>query len=143
MKSKSLSNATLARQAGISGAAVTKWFRQGQKTGWVNVETNTLRHLAENLQVPLASFLEEPTDLSSLRTRFLWDHLYPDMEDFTKAVAERREPALARLVQVLGFRAASAIAGQVIVKKFNQYKHLIKPVRRRELETLWPLYWAR
>ena len=140
MLEKSLSQAELARLAGVSRATVTQWLHKGQKAGWVNVETDTLRRLAEALNLTPDYFLQPCQDLSRYGTEFLWDRCYPDMASFLKALREKREPALARLVQVVGFQQAKNIVGSMVYKKFHQYKRFIKPIRRKELELLWPLY---
>lgn len=138
--SSGLSLADIARAAGVTRAAVTKWFRQAQGTGWVNVETGTVRNLAESLQLSPAYFLQPQADLGAMHTRFLWDALYESMDDFVAAIRQRELQALARLVQVLGFHDARAVAGASAVTLFARYKRFVKPARRRQLETLWPLY---
>ncbi len=142
MKSKGLRRADLARAAEVSRAAVTKWFASAAKSpeGWANIETSTLRNLASGLGLKPEQLLRLPPDLSGMKSRFLWDHLYESMEDFTKGLARRELVALGRLVQVLGFREASRIVGKDAYRKFPDYKRYLKPVRRRELEILWPLY---
>lgn len=140
MKSKELSRADLARIAEVSRAAVTRWFREGEKTGWVNVETRTLLKLAKGLGISPHEFLNERMNLKQFETRFLWDRLYPDMESFVKALIQHRAPAMARLVQVLGFRDAKQVAGTSIITLFERYKKFIIPARRRQLEKLWLLY---
>lgn len=140
MKSKGFSRADLARMAGVSRAAVTRWFREGEATGWVNVETGTLMPLAKGLGIEPAELLKERTNLKRYETRFLWDHLYPDMESFIKALREYRNVAMARLVQVMGFRDAKLVAGAAVISRFERYKKFVIPARRRQLEIIWPLY---
>ena len=140
MQSKRLTKADLARRAGVSRAAVTRWFRNADAAGWVNVETSTLRMLAQGLGIPPHELLKERTDLRQFEKRFLWDRLYPDMESFVHALDEHRAPAMARLVQVLGFRDATRVAGSPILTQFERYKKHIIPARRRQLENIWPLY---
>lgn len=132
--------AVVARLAGVTRAAVSRWFAQADSEGWVNVETGTLKRLADALGVSPDLFLKKPQDLTPYATHFLWDAIYPSMVAFLRAVVERRPPALARLVQQLGFADARRIAGAAVWKKFPAYKHLLHPVRRRELELIWPLY---
>ncbi len=124
--------------AGVSRAAVSKWFRC--KMGPVNVESRTILNLAKGLNVAPDLFLRESADLSTLQSQFLWDFLYPSMKNFIQALIQSRLPALARLVQVLGFHNATVVAGKKVVRLFEKYKKFVKPVRRRELEILWPLY---
>ena len=140
MVSKRLKAAGVARLAGVSRAAVSRWFHDPSE--WVNVESLTLKRLALSLNLEPAFFLRKSPDLTPLQTQFLWDALYPDMDRFVRAINAHEPPALARLVQVLGFHQASRIAGQTLINKFHDYKHFIKPVRRRHLELLWPLYSA-
>lgn len=140
MISKGLNRADVAKLAGVSRAAVSKWFRQGEETGIVNVETKTIFEMAASLNIEPDIFLKHRENLSAYETEFLWDRLYPDMEHFLKAVTEGRMPALARLVQVLGFHQAGAVAGRKIIGLFNRYKRYIDPVRRRALEAVWQLY---
>lgn len=140
MVSKGLNRADVAKLAGVSRAAVSKWFRQGEETGVVNVETKTIFELARTLKLPPDLFLKERENLSAYETEFLWDRLYPDMEHFLKAVAEERLPALARLVQVLGFHQAKIVAGKKVVTLFDKYEKFIHPTRRRALEAIWQLY---
>lgn len=137
---KNLSNADIARLAGVSRAAVTKWFREAEKKSWVNVETKTLIRLAEGLGISPDYLLRPRENLSRWQTPFLWDGLYPSMESFVAAIGQNRLPALARLVQVLGFREAVCVVGQSAITEFHQYKKYIKPARRKQLESLWPLY---
>lgn len=137
---KALSHADLARLASVSRATVTKWFQQGEQKGWVNAETASLIRLAESLSLPPHLFLQKRPLLSHYKTSFLWDALYPDMESFIKAVGEFRLPAVARLVQVLGFYESAELLGKKVILQFERYKKYIKPARRKQLETLWPLY---
>lgn len=140
LKIKGWRPAKLAYRAGISRAAVSRWYRKGEKDGVVNVETRTLVRVAAALRLSAAVFLQKRALLAPHRTRFLWDGLYPDMEGFLKALAEDRLVAVARLVQVLGFAEARKTMGKKIVTGFACYKKFIKPARRRQLEVVWPLY---
>ncbi len=143
METKSLRPADVARAAHISRAAVSKWVQQGHKTGWVNVETTTLRELAHTLGVTISYFLEPLHSIEPMRTRFLWDSLYHSMENFISALIQTQPEALARLVQVVGLHDARAIIGNIVIDQFEQYKHCIHPTRREQLELLWPLYRSR
>ncbi len=138
---RSLRSADLARFGNVSRAAVTKWFHQGKTgDGWINIETNTLRQLAHGLHIPENLLLQKPSDLSDLTTQFLWDHIYPNMESFLRAITHAELPALGRLVQILGFHQASQVAGHKVIRLFAQYKKYLKPARQKQLETLWSLY---
>ena len=140
MKIRKINKAEIAKLAGISRAAVTKWFSQEGKNDWVNVETKTIIQLAEHLHLSPEIFLQKRVNLDRMSHRFLWDSLYPDMESFIEALSKHELPALARLVQVLGFREAKDVVGKSVLELFPKYKRFIKPMRRKELETLWPLY---
>ncbi|MBI2337495.1 MAG: helix-turn-helix transcriptional regulator [Deltaproteobacteria bacterium] len=136
--SKKLNQAQIAEGAGVSRAAVSKWFRG--KSPLLNIETKTLFHLAQSFGFSPAELIETVPSLDEFNTLFLWDQLYPSMESFVAALRESRLPALARLVQVLGFHEASFVIGKKVLECFPHYKKFIKPKRRSELETLWPLY---
>ncbi len=140
MKIRKINKAHIAKFAGISRAAVTKWFSKTKKNDWVNVETKTIIKLAEHLRLPPEIFLKKRVNLDRMSYRFLWDSLYPDMESFVEALSKHELPALARLVQVLGFKEAKDILGKNILELFPRYKRFIKPMRKKELEILWPLY---
>ena len=62
------------------------------------------------------------------------------MEVFVGGLVSRELPALARLVQVLGFKEAEYVLGHEVIGRFPSYAKFIKPMRRKQLETLWPLY---
>lgn len=130
--------AGIARYAGVSRAAVSKWFQTS--ADWANVETKTIITLAERLGVSPDLFLKPCARLDRFQTRFLWDRLYPDMESFVDALNRDQLPAIARLVQVAGFHEASLVIGERAATLFDRYKRHIKPARRRQLEILWPLY---
>src|SRR3989338_3317774 len=112
---KDLNQSRLASLSGVSRAAVTRWFQQVNLDGWVNIETKTLKQLAEGLGVSPDQLLKPDAGLDSLQTRFLWDKLYPNMELFAKALSRNQKQALARLVQIVGFHQAMQIAGKKII----------------------------
>lgn len=143
IKKGDLKKADIARLAAVSRAAVTRWFHQVNKDGSVNVETQTLIRLATGLGVPVERLLKPLPDLSLYHTEFLWDGLYLSMEDFVQALIQGQLPALGRLVQEIGFAKARRIIGKKVVLLFPQYEKFIKPVRREQLEVLWPLYTSR
>jgi len=130
----------LATLVGVTPAAVTRWFQRAVE-GWVNVESQTLKKLAEVFKVSPDFLMQEREDLRHFQNRYLWDALYASMEDFLQALREQRPPALARLVQVSGLRDSMVLLGKrVILNRFPFYKQFIHPARRRQLEVLWPLY---
>jgi hypothetical protein len=75
-------------------------------------------------------------DPDELRTRYLWDRLYPDIDGFAIAIGRFEPPAVARLVEVDGLYAAEKILGRRVWKRFDQFKQLIHTVRRQQLEGL-------
>lgn len=140
MIERSLSQSDIAKLAGVSGAAVSKWFSQPMNRDWVNVETGTVIRLAQGLIISPEQLLKPTPRLEKWQTQFLWDRLYPTMEAFARALLARQLPAVARLTQVLGLRNAARLVGRWAIRKFPDYKRYIKPARRKELEILWPLY---
>lgn len=135
-----LNDAAVARMAGISRAAVHRWFAESPSADWVNVETATLMQLAQSLSITPDYFLQKKMRLDPYETQFLWDALYPDMESFCLALVQNQMPALARLVQILGFHEAGSVVGNRVLTEFVRYKKYIKPIRRKQLEILWPIY---
>lgn len=137
MNIRKMNGAQLANACHVSRAAVTKWF--SARESFVNVETKTARTIAQVLGVPLSQLFEPIATLSQFYTAFLWDSLYPSMEKFTLALMRGDFVAMARFVQIVGFFKAEAVFGKKIIASFPKYKHYIKPVRRKSLETIWPL----
>lgn len=76
MAARGLTQADIARLAGVSRAAVTKWFKARRPQ--VNVEVRTLMHLANKLGIPPASLLkrQQTRIASSARSTpsFMWDY---------------------------------------------------------------------
>lgn len=140
MLEKNLSRSNIARLAQVSGAAVSKWFSHTTERDWINVETGTVIRLAQGPKISPDQLLKPTPRLGRWQTQLLWDHLYPTMEAFAKALLARQLPAVARLTQVLGLRNAARLVGKWAIRKFPDYKRYIKPARRKELELLWPLY---
>ena len=75
-----------------------------------------------------------------LQVSLLWDRLYPSTEDFIIALVKGEYRAVARLVQVYGLYRGDKILGKSVWKKFEKYKQLIQPVRRRQCEKIWQHY---
>ncbi|OGP07812.1 MAG: hypothetical protein A2048_04355 [Deltaproteobacteria bacterium GWA2_45_12] len=141
MISKNLSKTDVAKASGVSRAAVTKWFHQGEETNFINMEMKTLTRFAESTGIqPELLLTKLDVDEPQMKTIFLWDALYPSLAHFVNALHRGVPQALARLVQVVGFHQASFIGGKKIIQKFPMYKKFIKPVRRLQLEKIWPLY---
>lgn len=140
MISRELCQADLARMAGVSRAAVTKWFSGKMEKDWVNVETKSVFELSRSLGVSPEIFFEANPSLSPLTTTFLWDHLYADMESFLCAALRGELRALGRLVEILGLYEAMHVVGKKAITRFEKYKRYLPPARRKGLEALWPLY---
>jgi hypothetical protein len=105
-----------------------------------NLRSAHLLRVARALQVPVETLVEPVAALEErhgeLRTRYLWDGLFPDLDDFAIALNRFDLPAVARLVQVDGLHAAAKLFGRRIWTRFDEYKPWIHPVRRQQLEGL-------
>jgi transcriptional regulator with XRE-family HTH domain len=138
------SQADLARIAGVSRQAVSKWFK-AKPGSEVDVLSSHLRKLADGLDVSADILLRplpvlgDPEATLQYEAALLWDRIYPDLADFSAALAWGELPALARLVQVYGLFRASKVAGRRVWDRFHDYKRLIRPVRREQLECIWKL----
>jgi transcriptional regulator with XRE-family HTH domain len=138
LKARGWTQAELARRVGVSRQAVSLWFH-GEEA---NLQGRHLIPLSEALGVsvedlakPLPCF--EPESHGQLRASLLWDHVYPDLDDFAVALNAKDPRALGRFVEVYGLFAAEATLGAFVWEDFPNYKRHIHPARRRELETLW------
>jgi len=138
LKARGISQSELARRIGVSRQAVSLWLR---KDGPVNLQgahlirvSGALGMSVEDLVRPLPCF--EPDRHESLRVRYLWDRLYPDLDDLAIALNRDEPRALARLVEVDGLYGAERILGTSVWDRFADYGRFIHPVRRRQLETL-------
>jgi transcriptional regulator with XRE-family HTH domain len=140
MKARRLNQADLARTAGVSRQAVARWFR---KTDTVQLRAPHFMALCERLGVPPADLTGSAPELSDANTRqrlttvFLWDHLFPTLEDFIVALARFDERAAARYIQVQGLFAGDKIWGKKIWAAFPRLAPFIHPARRAQLEVLW------
>ena len=139
-RAQGLNQSAIAKAAGVTRQAVSIWF---SKQGKVDLLSSTLQRLAlslgvtgEALSQPLP-ILGDPVERKKWETDLLWDRLYPDLESFVAGVNRGQKTALARLVQMCGLYQAEKIAGRQVWKKFESYKALIHPARRREAEILW------
>ena len=140
-KTKGLSQSDLARMSGVSRQAVSLWFKHPDGSG-ANLRSGTFWNLCQGLQVRMEELMEplpctEPATREPLMASLLWDRLYPDLEDFAIALARLEAKALARLVQSYGLFASEKIAGPAVWDRFPEYRNLILPVRREELERVW------
>lgn len=134
----------IARMAGVSRQAVSKWMKAGAHAA-ISVRSQNLQHLADGLGIRADELLRSLPVLddhalrSAYETIFLWDRLYPGLEDFAIALVRGNEAALARLVQVFGLYKSANVAGPQVWRRFPFYKKHIRPIRREQLERLWKL----
>ena len=138
MKARGISQSELARRVGVSRQAVSLWLRQA---GQVNVRARHLLRVSSALGVSAEELVEslpccEPDRRDTLRTRYLWDRLYPDIDDFAIALNRNEPKALARLVEIEGLYRAEKVLGARVWKQFEDYKRHIHPARRLQLEVL-------
>lgn len=144
--STGLSQSDLARLAGVSRQAVSKWLKPGNK----GLRLSTLQNLSLRLGMsvdllirPIEYDLKRGSSFSeavqSLESQFLWDRLYPSLEAFVGAIACSQKRAIARLVEEVGLLAAKKIAGKQVIERFLQYQKYIKPERRKEIFFIWKI----
>ncbi len=138
LKARGWTRAELARRVGVSRQAVSLWFR-GERA---NLQGRHLIRLSQVLGVSVEELAErlpcfEAETHAQLRATLLWDHLYPDLDDFAVALNAGDPRALGRFVEVYGLFAAQATLGSFVWGEFTNYKRHIHPARRLELETLW------
>lgn len=132
-----LNQSDLARAAGVSRQAVSRWSR-----GKAGLRARHLLNLCRSLgirpeQLDLESpLLENDNEWQRTETLYCWDRLYPSLEEFVAALAREDPRALARVVQVDGIFAAEKIIGPKIWKLFPKLAPFVHPTRRRELETM-------
>jgi len=144
-RAKGMNQSDIARAAGVSRQRVSQWFKSNGSPREVNLRSDHLRDLAQELEVRIDDLLKplpvigEP-DINRLETtNLLWDRLYPDLVEFAIDAGKLREKALARLVQVYGLFASAKMLGEKVWKKFPKYKKHIQPTLRKELEVIWSL----
>jgi transcriptional regulator with XRE-family HTH domain len=136
IKAKGWSQSELARRVGVSRQAVSQWLASDKtmvRGDHLMRVSEVLGLPAESLMRPLPGFGPEHDEL---KARFLWDRLYPDLDDFAIAVNRRELEAVARLVQVSGPYVAERLVGRMVWTKFADYARYIHPARRRQLEGL-------
>ena len=136
LKAKGWTQAEFARRVGVSRQAVSLWLRDAQATvtgGHLMSVSQALGVPAEVLMRPLPGFGPEH---DRLKVAFLWDHLYPELDDFAIAVNRWEAQAVARLVQVNGMYAAERLLGRKVWTRFDEYARHIHPARRRQLKGL-------
>jgi transcriptional regulator with XRE-family HTH domain len=132
----------LARKLGVSRQLVSHWFRQAPTLS-INVYSHHLARVAQTLDVSMEALQGPPPLEESERKiatiQLLWDHLYPNLEEFALALNRGNLDALARAVQAYGLYGAEKLAGKKVWKKFPLYKQKIHPAYRKKAEIVWSL----
>lgn len=142
---RGLTQSDLARLAGVSRQAVSLWFHHNDpSSGEINCSLSVLKNLSAGLSVPISVLLEQgdivsPRERKQLEAEFLWDRLYPSLEEFAIAIVRSEPSALARLVQIVGLFDAAKIAGKSVWKRFPRFKSRIHPKRAEQCEIVWSL----
>lgn len=144
MKLKNINPAELARRAGISRQAISKWFTSAEtmNKNLINAEWNTILKISEALHIKPSALSTDlfrslsPETKSQYHSLLLWDQLYDSVESLSIALAKKEYKAVGRYVQVFGILAAEKIFGSWIYLRFDQYSPFIHPVKRKELKKL-------
>jgi len=140
--------AELARRAGVSRQAISKWIKTAEAThsNQINAEWNTIRKIADALHITPAELSKDPfqslsDDMkSNYHSLLLWDRLYDSIESFSIALSKKEAKAVGRYVQVFGILSAEKIFGPWIFKKFDHYSPYLHPIRRKELKKLCQIF---
>ncbi|MFH2007354.1 MAG: helix-turn-helix domain-containing protein [bacterium] len=138
LKARGWSQNELASRIGVSRQAVSLWLKRPE----ISVRSNHLLSVSKALGIPVESLVQplpalgDEGDHELLRATYLWDRLYPDLDDFAIAVNRWEPSAVGRLVQVSGLFVAERLLGRAVWKKFDLYKHHIHSARRQQLEGL-------
>ncbi len=136
LKAKGWSRSELSRRVGVSRQAVSLWFKSTE----ASLRSGHLRRVSEALGVPMEDLVRPLPgfggDHAQLRATFLWDHLYPDLDDFAIAVNRWEPEAVGRLVQVSGLYVAERLLGRAVWRRFPDYERYLHPARRQQLESL-------
>jgi len=135
-ETRKLRQADLARAAGVSRQAVSRWMNP-VGDGAFSIRSRHLHSLAKNLDIDIHQFFEPLPDTRPYATALLWDRLYPNLPAFLVACVEGEKRALARMVQVYGLLITVKLFGQKAMGSFSEYKKYIHPVRRKESEQVW------
>lgn len=145
-QSRGLNQSDLARAAGVTRQRVSQWLSDDSLNATVNIRSDHLSHLADELNVSANELLrtlpmiDDSTESRVEATDLLWDRLYPDLIALAIDAGRGRQVAIARLVQVYGLFATARMLGTVVWKKFPTYKKFLHPTRRKELEHVWELH---
>ena len=141
-KLRKCSQSQLAIIAGVSRQAVSLWKKQST----ISLRSKNLQKLADGLGVKIDDLVRPLPILNNKKlartyqTTLLWDHLFPNLEDYIIALVNHDPRAIARLIQVYGLYTSAKIIGPLVWKRFNLYKHYIHPIRRTQCEIIWNQY---
>ena len=96
-KRKRVSQSELARLAGVSRQAVSKWFRNERSVA--QIRSTHLRALANGLGVPSDLLLGglpglQAADREELEAGLLWDRAYPDLDSLLCALVDEQPQAV-------------------------------------------------
>ena len=97
LKLKAIKPAELARKAGVSRQAISKWFKlaETKNSNHINAEWNTVQRIAAALKIEPAQLSKDFFSKLSLaqkenyRILLLWDRSYESIESFTIALAKK------------------------------------------------------
>ncbi len=141
---KKISQSDLAREIGVSRQIVSRWFLTDKTQS--NIYSLHQERIAnyfgltfEELSNPLP-IISNPEERKKVETQLLWDKLFRNLEEYLSALVRGNLPAMARLVQVYGLYPSYQMMGNVILKKFPDYKRIIHPALREKFEVLWKFY---
>lgn len=137
-KVRGLKQSDLARAAGVSRQAVSKWMK-ARPGAEVALRSGHLHRLATELDLDMADFFEPLPETRHLETALLWDGLYSDLVSLLVACLDGQGRALARMVQVYGLLVARKLFGSKVCASFPEYARHIHPMRREENERIWKI----
>jgi transcriptional regulator with XRE-family HTH domain len=138
-QSRGLSQADLARAAGVSRQAVSKWFRNPRSR--VALRSDHLKRLADTLGVSADVLLSElpgltPRERDDLAARLLWDGLYADVDELLVALLRSEPRAVARVVEAYGLYRSAKMLGKRVWKDYPALARYIHPARRNGLDVI-------
>ena len=133
-----LTQADLARAAGVTRQAVSTWMKQSGPDG-IHATASSLVRLARNLGIDLSMLTQPLPDSKNEKTALLWDRLYSSLTRFLLACSEGEGRALARLVEVYGLLVAARLFGKRTWRQYPEYRNFIQPVRRKECDLVWKI----
>ena len=133
------SQSDLARVTGVSRQAVSKWLKGSAQVSMTSENlfkvSRALRVPAETLARPLPGYGGD-AEHDQLMAAYLWDRLYPDLDELVIAASRWQLPAVARLVEVDGLYATEKLLGKAVWRRFEEYARYLNAVRRGQLRAL-------